>query len=453
MHPFYDRKKEQNILNELLKSESQEVLILYGRRRVGKTALILRCVQNMKGIYFVGIKASEREIFSRFSKTAKNFLNLKGVEFVDWESALRAIFERSIHENIYLALDEFQYIAQAYPSILSILQIIIDEYQHKSKLKLILCGSSVSFMEGLLSYNNPLYGRSNLKLRLDPVKFETLKEFIPEYNYHELLETYSIIGGIPMYLNLWDSKKSIFDNISNLFLKMGAPLKEEPIFILMTELKEPRIYQSILEALSMGRNTSSQISSHVGFEDSRKVQPYLRKLEELTIIKRTLPALLKNPRRTRKIRYEIADQLFRFWYRFIFPNIDRLEMGDTHSIMKILVDSFNQYVSFEFERQATIAVSKLLKTTRFGKFWSKGEEIDFLGETKEGLLAGEFKWWNKKLGISILKELKKKCQKLSINASRYVLVSRSGFEKELFDEKDVTLITLDKNDGWKFLKQ
>jgi len=450
---FYDRENELGFCRKFMDSEKLEVLILYGRRRVGKTALILECTKDLKGIYFVGIKAAANEIFTRFSKAASDFLYLKGVTFTDWEAALRQIFEKSVPEKIYLVLDEFQYIAQSYPQILSILQILTDEYQHKSKLKLILCGSSISFMEGMLSYKNPLYGRATAKLRLLPVDFEDSKEFLPEYNWHELLEAYSIVGGIPMYLNLWDGKRTVFENISKLFLEIGAPLRDEPIFILMSELKEPRIYQSILEALSMGRNTSYQIASYIGFSDSRKVQPYLRKLEELSIVKRVLPALLKNPRRTRNIRYEISDQLFRFWYRFIFPNIDRLEIGDTDSIILSLDESFNQYVSFEFERQAMRKVAEITGSKRFGKYWAKGEEIDFLGETEHGLVAGEFKWWKKKVGGAVLNELKRKCKALSINAQKYVLASRAGFERELFNQKDVMLVILDRDRGWEILKR
>jgi len=353
---------------------------------------------------------------------------------------------RNAKESILWVLSE------ASPELPSILQMFLDEYQNKGRLKVVLCGSSISFMEGILSYANPLYGRNTMKLRLLPVTFDNAREFIPRSDFHRLLEVYSVIGGIPMYLNLWDENKSVFENILQLFLEVGAPLREEPIFILMSELREPRIYQSILEALSMGRNTPSEISSYVGFSDSRKIQPYLRKLEELSIVRRTLPALLKNPRKTRKIRYEIADQLFRFWYRFVFPNVDRLEVGDFGSIIDTLKEGFDQYVSFEFERQAMMETARVFNAIRFGKFWNKWEELDFLGETKEGLIVGEFKWWRRRVGLSVLYELKRKCRKLSIEPICYILASREGFEKELFKEKDVSLLVLDKNDGWKLLK-
>ncbi len=449
---FYDRREEIKLCRKIMSSEKQEAFILYGRRRVGKTALILECTKNMNGIYFVGIKAPAPEILKRFSKAVAAFLGMRGITFENWESALRAIFEKATVDKLYLALDEFQYIVESSPELPSILQLLLDEYQYRSKLKLILCGSSMSFMEGILSYKNPLYGRATARLKLSPVRFEALKQFIPQYDYHQLLEVYSIVGGVPMYLNLWNGQKSIFENVSDLFLKIGAPLREEPLFILMTELKEPRVFQSILEALSMGRNTSSQITSYAGFADSRKIQPYLRKLQELSIIKRLLPALLKNPRRTRNIRYEISDQLFRFWYRFIFPNIDRLEVGDSKAILNAVRENFDQYVSFEFERQAMIKSAEVMKATRFGKLWKGAEEIDFAAQTEHGIVAGEFKWWRKKVGISVLYDLKRKSEKLSLKPQLYLLASRAGFEEELFKEKNLVLLVLDKKDGWKVLK-
>ncbi|MEJ5229675.1 MAG: ATP-binding protein [Pseudothermotoga sp.] len=446
---FINRTEEMEFIDKLINSEKREVLILYGRRRIGKTTLLREATRNKNTFFYTARKVSRTEQLEIFSKHLGNFINLGDVSFKNWEDSLRVLFNLSKNDKFIVVLDEFQYLAEGNEEVLSVLQALLDEYED-SKMKLILCGSSISFMEGILSHKNPLFGRKTALLKLNPIPFEHVKLFIPQYDYHQLLEAYSVIGGVPYYLTLWDGRKSVYENIEELFLKLGAPLKEEPIFIIFQELREPAMYQSILEALACGRNKLNEIASFIGEKDSRKLQPYLKTLTTLKLIKHVTPALLKNPHRTKTFRYEIDDELFRFWYRYIFPYKEYVEINEYQNVLKNIKEDFPQYVSVEFEKQSIQYVRKRFNLVEAGNYWAKDIEIDVLGKDKEEkIYAGEIKWRNKKVGMGEYIELRTKVQMLNIKVDHYILVSKSGFEEELLKAKDeLHLIEFTKENGW-----
>ncbi|MDK2886446.1 MAG: uncharacterized protein PWP54_1004 [Thermosipho sp. (in: thermotogales)] len=446
---FINRFEEKKLLNKILDSHKKEVFILYGRRRVGKSALLKEVSKNKRTLFYTARKISKAEQLNSFSRSVGNFLNLGNIKFENWEDAFRILFNFSEKESIIIILDEFQYLAEKNEEIISVLQILLDEFDD-SKIKLILCGSSISFMEGILSYKNPLYGRKTGSLKLNPIPFEHLKLFIPEYDFHQLIETYSILGGIPYYLTLWDGNTNLYSNIENLFLKLGAPLKEEPYFILYQELREPAIYQSILEALASGKNKINEITSFIGENDSRKIQPYLKSLINLKLIKRITPALLKNPHRTKNFLYLIDDQLFRFWYRYIFPYKESVDLNEYGNILKLIEKDLPQYVSFEFEKQSVNYLKKRFNLVEAGNYWKKDIEIDMLGKDKKGeIYAAEIKWKNKRMNIKDFYNLKNKVEKLQLHVNYFILVSKSGFEENLFEiDENVYFVEFSKEKGW-----
>ena len=446
---FINRFEEKELFNKVLNSHKKEVFILYGRRRVGKSVLLKEVSKDRKTLFYTARKISKTEQLNNFSRSVGNFLNLGNIKFENWEDAFRILFNFSKKENIIVILDEFQYLAEKNEEIISILQILLDEFDD-SKIKLILCGSSISFMEGILTYKNPLYGRKTGSLKLNPIPFEHLKLFIPEYDFHRLIETYSILGGIPYYLTLWDGNTNLYSNIENLFLKLGAPLKEEPYFILYQELREPAIYQSILEALASGKNKVNEITSFIGENDSRKIQPYLKSLINLKLIKRITPALLKNPHRTKNFLYVIDDQLFRFWYRYIFPYKESVDLNEYENVLKLIKKDLPQYVSFEFEKQSVIYLKKRFNLIEAGNYWKKDVEIDMLGKDKEGkVYVAEIKWRNRKMNIKDFYNLKNKIEKLQLNVDYYILVSKSGFEENLCEiDENVYFVKFSKEKGW-----
>ncbi|MGQ9856663.1 MAG: ATP-binding protein [Fervidobacterium sp.] len=446
---FINRFEEKEIINNIISSSNKELLVLYGRRRVGKSALLKEVTKGKNAFYYTARKVSRTEQLETFSKSLGAFLNLGKVTFETWEDALRVLFNLSTRDVLIVVLDEFQYIAESNKEVLSVLQVLFDEYED-SKIKLVLCGSSISFMEGIFSEKNPLFGRKTAALKLLPVSFEHLKLFIPEYNYHQLLEVYSIIGGIPYHLRLWDGKKSVLENVENLFLKLAAPLKDEPSFILFQELRDPGMYQSILEALASGRNKLNEIASFIGEKDSRKLHPYLKSLAELKLIRHVTPALLKNPHRTKNFRYEIDDQIFRFWYRYIFPYKEYVDLNEYENVLKIILEDFSQYVSFEFERQSRQYTKKRFNLVEVGSYWTKDIRIDIIGQDKDGrIYAGEVKWKNKKIGMNEYIQLRTKTERLNIPVDYFVLISKSGFDEELLKiRENLYLIEFTKENGW-----
>jgi len=447
---FFDRSKEKAFLDQLVNSEKQEVFILYGRRRVGKTALLNEITRNKRGVYFTGRQVTAEELLRSFSASVSQLLNTEGLVFATWEAALEKVFELGKTQSVFLVIDEFQYMVEVVPSLPSILQHFIDQ-NIDGKLNLLLCGSSISFMEGILSYRNPLFGRKTGYINLKAISFEESKEFLPKLDYHSLLEAYSITGGIPLYLLLWNERKNTRNNITELFLSIGSPLKEEPVFILMQELREPRVYHSILQAIAAGRKTPADISSRIGTGDSRMLQPYLNTLRSLGIVQRVTNALERNPARTRKVIYEISDPLFRFWFTFIFPYLDAIERQQLEVLQRKLSVDFEQYVSFEFEFLARKKVSQLFSLDSVGRYWKKDIEIDILGIKDSEIIVGEVKWRNKKMTLSDLRKLQEKCGSARIEPSRYILVSKSGFDESLLassSRNSLFLLSFDKQRGW-----
>jgi AAA+ ATPase superfamily predicted ATPase len=442
--PFYDRKKETNLFKDFFDADDFKLFILYGRRRVGKTYLLKHCTQNRKGIFFSGRQISSELLLDFFSQEAAKMMNMTGIHFRQWEEAFDFVFSHSekIH---YLVLDEFQYMVEAASEIPSVLQTLIDHKE--TKLKLLLCGSSISFMHGLLSYNNPLYGRKTNYLKLQPVKFTDLSEFIP-VDCHSLMDFYAVFGGIPLYLEMIDPEKKLFENIQRLFLNIDSPLREEPLFLLSQELREPRVYLSILEAISFGYNRSGEIASKIGYGDSRKIQPYLDTLKTLDLIKKEVPITEKNPQRSRKGIYKIKDHLFAFWFRFIYPNLHFIENEQIAKVFGDLETNISQFSSFVFEEVARDFLLKHFQFDKIGNYWRKDIEIDIMAQKGDKWVVGECKWRKRKFGYDEYNQLVQKSSKLPYPVDQYILVSKSGFDDRLFDLENVILVEFTKEKGF-----
>jgi AAA+ ATPase superfamily predicted ATPase len=218
----------------------------------------------------------------------------------------------------------------------------------------------------------------------------------------------------------------------------------------MQELREPAIYQSIIEAVANGCHKTNEIASRTGLNDTRKLQPYLKTLQSINIVKiETLPTEA-NPKRTRNSRYVLQDPLFRFWYNFIFPYFEDVERGEGKRVKSKLDTQFASYVAYEFEEQARIAVSDLVQPDTIGRYWKLNEEIDIYGKKENKVFVGEVKWTNKKIGKPILSELKHKCTVMNIAPDYFLLISKSGFEQSLYSQdENVVLLSLDEIEGWK----
>ena len=440
---FVNRKEELSLLNKLYKSNKSELLILYGRRRIGKTELIRKFVETKKKtIFFSSDLSSENEQLRQFSEVIYNSTKdsfLENNPFLNWESLFKYIFDHISGHTRMIIIDEFPYLCSSNKALPSILQKVWDEKGKDSKIFLVLCGSFMSFMEKeILSVKSPLYGRRTAQLLLEPLKFADMKHFIPNYSINENVYAYSILGGTPAYIAKFNKMSSIEKNVKKEILDKNSFLYREPKFMLMEELREPSIYFSILEAISFGKNRLNDIVQHTGI-GRMKIIKYLSVLIGLYIIKRDVPVTEEKPYKSRKGFYKIVDPYFRFWFRFVYPNFSYLEERDIDYVwskkIKPNIDSFTGLIYEDICLQKVKLLNRMnklpMKYDRIGRWWNRDNEIDILAYNKNSYLVIECKWRTKRIGINIFNELESKIKLLPPkNKLYYGFFSKSGFTEK-----------------------
>ncbi|ACS90023.1 MULTISPECIES: ATP-binding protein [Thermococcus] len=438
---FINRKAELKLLADRVKSNKAEFVVLYGRRRIGKTALILELIRRYGGIYLLARETSETENLRRFSDRLANYFNddiLRKNPFQSWDAFFEYLHQKS-KERIIVAIDEFPYLVKGNKALPSILQEYWDLKLSKSKIFLIICGSSVSMMEKLLGYKSPIYGRRTAQLKLKPMDFFNAREFLPKYSPENFLRAYGVLGGSPAYLLEFDGKKSIEENLLNYF-RSDSFLYQDAPFILREELDEPRNYFAIMEAIAKGKTSLGEIMSETGLNRAI-VGKYLSVLIDLDLVRREVPVTASW--KSRKGKYYINDPYFAFWFRYVQPNIDLIEMEQGNALVKLVMEDIDQYLGVVFEevtKQFLARLNKMdklpLSFTKIGRWWYKGEEIDLvaLNERERQALLVEVKWKDVSEGEArkILKELTKKAQLLDLKnwQEDYGLVGRSIEKKD-----------------------
>ena len=285
---FIGRERELASLDQLYSTGRFEFVVLYGRRRVGKTALISRFIDGKKAIYFTGVESNAKQNLENFSKSIIEFAS--GIEaetsFTSFQAALEAVFRLAEKERIILAIDEYPYVARASRSLASTLQLLIDKYKDCSKLMLILCGSSMSYMEDhVLAYKAPLYGRRTAQIKLQPFDFAETCRCFTRFSDTEKALAYGILGGTPQYLLQMNDRLSIEANVKNTYLNQISSIYEEPTNLLKQEVREPAIYSAVITAIATGASRMSEISGKVG-EDTNKCSTYIKSLLTLGIVKK-----------------------------------------------------------------------------------------------------------------------------------------------------------------------
>ncbi|MCX8095705.1 MAG: ATP-binding protein [Caldisericia bacterium] len=440
---FIDREQELDYLEKSYRKEESQFIVIYGKRRVGKTELIKQFIKNKPHIYFLAQKISEYDNLKILGRLVGDFFNdkiLKISGFLNWQLFFEYLNDK-IKNKIIIVIDEFPYLAEINKGISSIFQAGWDEYLKQKPIFLILCGSSIGMMEKeILYYKAPLYGRRTGQIFLKPFDFYNSSKFYPNLSFDEKINFYSITGGNPSYLLKFNEKKSLKENIKENLLTPQSELYNEVEFILREELREPRNYFSIIKAISLGKTKISEIINETGFQKSI-IHKYLFVLEDLQIIKKEIPVTEKNPLKSRKGIYKIEDQFFKFWFRYILPNKSLIEEGEIEKVLNLILDDFNIFVSEVYESVA-IDILKSYKYLFFdfdkiGKWWDKNEEIDIVAfsEKENKILFGEVKWTNKPIGINIFEELKRKSRLVDWNINKrleyFCIFSKSGFTDEL----------------------
>ena len=459
---FYCRETELRKMNRRYHGGDWECIVIYGRRRVGKTALINEFCKDKATVYFSALNASSRENLRALSKAIHQYTHPDAQaypEYTDFEDAFEEL-TRIGRERVVFVIDEYPYLAKAEPSISSRLQHLIDHKWQSSKLYLILCGSSMSFMQNqVLGYESPLYGRRTAQFKIEPLTYRETAVFNPALSPEENAYVYGITGGIPHYINKLGIRNNPDEAIQDCIFDRSGYLFEEPENLLKQELREPGLYNSIITAVAEGASKLHEISSKVGME-SGPCSKYLSVLMELGILKKETPITEKPGKKT---IYLIEDNFFRFWYRFVPQNLSLISSGRFANAYERLVKSkLHDYMGLIFEKMCKEYLLRYAEDLPFepadvGQWWGtdpaekKQIQIDIVGvpirevnKKVNTYLIGSCKFKNEKVDVDELELLKHYAAVFDGKASfHYIIFSLGGFTDRLMQHRNqVRLITL-----------
>ena len=464
---FIGRETELRFLKDKYEEKKGQLIVLYGRRRVGKTETLREFCKDKPHIFFSCTQSTDGVQLARFSKQllredipAKQYI----AKFADWEKAFHSILDLPYGEKKKLiVIDEFPYMCKGNKSIPSILQNLWDAELKDSNVMIILCGSAMSFIEKeLLAEKNPLYGRATGIYKMNRMGFYDAARFFPNYSARERVLAYAVLGGIPHYLNQFNPELSVAENIKCNILKKGSVLYSEVDFLLHQELRETMIYNSIIEAVALGNTKLNDIIQKSLVEDTAKTSVYLKNLMELGIIEREFSVDIgtKEKANTNRGIYRLKDNFFRFWYSFGFANLSQLEDGDVEGVYRYLVEpALHEFASLTFEDVCKEFVRELQKKNalpfryvKMGRWMGKTTvrdkndesrlrtaetEIDLLGISRgaKEYLVGECKFKRSPFAYSEYLDTVAKLTPLKDKAKfYYALFSESGFDEKIATE-------------------
>ncbi len=445
---FVDRTKELAFLDREYEKDSSSLVIIYGRRRVGKTALIKHFIQDKPALYFLASEETERENLDGFRQRMHEFTgsDLLEREFpFTWDDLFQAFKDYRTKEKKIAIIDEFQYLARANAAVSSIFQRVWDNLLQEENVMLILCGSLIHMMESqTLSYSSPLYGRRTGQIKLKQIHFPDYEDFFPSKNKKRLIEYYAVTGGVPKYIEIFSAEQDIFSAIEKNILNRQSFLYEEPIFLLEREVGEIGSYFSIIKTIARGNHKLSKMASVLNVSQSNLTR-YLKILIDLDLIERIVPVTESDSSKSKRGLYYLTDNFIEFWFKFIYPHRSYLEMEDTAYVMdKIRKNFIDNHVSFVFETVSRQKMWQLnsqdklpFKLQRLGKWWDKDTEIDVVGlnEDDRAIIFGECKYLERAVDIDVFYQLVEKAKAVAWHKNRrreyYILFSKSGFTRRL----------------------
>ena len=455
------RREELAFLKDLYDSDKFEYLVMYGRRRVGKTTILQEFSKSCNSIFFPAREKNDALNLEDFSKVIQyhfddNFI----ASFKSWQEAFNYI-DTKADKRICIIIDEFPYIVEENLSVKSILQHAIDhKFKENKNIFLILCGSSVSVMESdIMGKKSPLHDRQTSSLEIKPFDYLESSAFFPNYSNEEKLLAYGILGGIPRYLEAFDKNKSIEDNIANKIIKNGSYLYEEPDNLLKAELRETNVYSSILSAIANGKNKIVEISNYV-HEDRTKVAKYLLTLQTLRLIEKRVPCGESDT--SKKSIYVIRDNFFKFWFRYEFTNNSYYVLLGEKDAAKEIMGDISNLMGDVFEDICREYVVNLAKNRRLpfvpyhlGKWWGNNplikaqDDVDLLAIDKSGKkgIFIECKYISKQMTYDEYEDLMIASRVFSNIEEKYLwFISKGGFSNSVIEkakEENVTLLTID----------
>ena len=448
MRRFVDREQEMATLQSEYDRDGSALVVLYGRRRVGKTTLISEFIKNKKALFFLASEESESQNRLAFQEKAADFLNsdlLKNVEVKSWDVLFRAIMDTHFDSKPVIVLDEFQYLGKSNPAFPSVFQRIWEEILKDRQVMVILCGSLISMMQSqTLAYDSPLYGRRTAQIRLKQIPFAYYHQFFPDKSRKELIEMYAVTGGVPKYIELFSQSNDIYSAIEKCVLNRSGYLYDEPHFLLQQEVSEVGSYFSIIKAIAAGNTKLSSIAGVLEVK-STSLTKYLKTLIDLDILEREVPVTEDSPEKSKKGLYKIKDNYLRFWFAFVYPNMSFIESGHGRIVMdKIRKSLVRNHIAFVYEDVCRERMWEMnakgvwpFYFSKLGRYWDSKEEIDIAAIDPDGknLILGECKYWQEPVGVHVLRELEAKAKTVSWEKEKrktwFVLFSVNGFTEEL----------------------
>ncbi|MBM6872146.1 ATP-binding protein [Lactobacillus crispatus] len=463
---FVGRHQELEQLNQAYQENDFQFTVIYGRRRIGKTSLINEFLKDKKAIYYVALEENAEDNLKRFSDAISIFKNTDqgGKEkFANFEECFKEITRLAQKQRVILVIDEFPYLAKAYPTISSMLQSYIDHEFKETNLFLILCGSSMSFMERqVLGYQSPLYGRRTLALKLEPFKLSEAHEMLPKLSKEDAFIINTVCGGVPQYLSYMSDSMSVADNIKKNFLSKSGRLFDEPNNLLQQELRDPTNYNSIINAIASGASKHSKIAQSAHLQTG-PLTTYLNNLIDLGIVEKKLPVTEQKKSKSKNIVYRICDGMFRFWYTFVGKQTDLIERGLTDLAWVKVQKGLSDFMGPEFEKYSQDFMwsqdmnEKIVPNPfiHLGNWWGTDKrthqqvELDIVGfsdDERDGYF-GECKWKNEPISRSVLEKLITNSEIFKYPIKHYYLFSKSGFTdscQELAEKINCQLFTFEK---------
>ena len=461
MSQFYCREDELRKLNKRYAGGQFECIVIYGRRRVGKTALINEFCKDKPTIFFSALNTTGKENLEALSRSIMSFERPDSEsvpEFSSYDAALNELTSLSKEKRIVFVIDEYPYLAKAKPAISAMLQHIIDHRWAESRMFLILCGSSMSFMENqVLGKESPLYGRRTGQFKIEPLDYKETAVFHPDLFAEDHSLVYGITGGVPHYINKLDIRGSVDEALLDNFFDRSSYLYEEPGNLLKQELREPAIYNAIIKAIAEGASRMNEIKMKVGEENSL-ISKYLKTLIDLGIVRKETPVTEKPGKKT---IYLLADNFFRFWYRFVPVNMSAIDSG---RIVKIYPHAVKQYLpdymGLIFEKMCQdyllyYSDNLPIELNEIGQWWGadpgkrKQVQIDIVGTPVEGkeYIIGSCKYRNEKIGVDELERMRHYAVVFGKGDHyHYYIFSKGGFTEGLLQAQErgeVRLIALE----------
>ncbi|WP_027399792.1 AAA family ATPase [Anaerovorax odorimutans] len=450
MKNFIDREQEMQFLNDEYNRKGSSLVVLYGRRRVGKTELSAAFIKKKNALYFLVTEESELQNRNAFKDTVADFCDndlLKNAKVDSWEIIFKTLLNKTASEKLILVIDEFQYLGKSNHAFPSIFQKIWDTILKDENIMVILCGSLISMMESqTLNYTSPLYGRRTGQIKLKQISFSYYQQFFPAKTRKELIEYYAVTGGVPKYIELFYDSEDIYSAIDKNILSKQSFLYDEPNFLLQREVTEIGSYFSVIKAIAAGNQKLAKIAAVLELKQTGLTK-YLKTLIDLDILERQVPITEENPEKSKRGLYKIKDNFILFWFKFVYPNLRFIESGNKDLAMKkIKVNLVDNHISYVYEDICIEEMWKLNSEEKWnftfdkvGRWWNNDKEIDIvaLDSSGNGIIFGECKYWEGKVGINILEALEEKVKsvewKRDDRKEYFILFAINGFTEELIE--------------------